>query len=1122
MKADISRNTFAAHKHYSSVRMQQGRVQLDADWNEQGEIVFHRIETEALDIIGKCGGPLHTAAFHIVSNANDLTPEEKNLPGNEAEPKNVSPNFLISAGRYYVDGILCENERLCLYTEQPDLPDAEPIKDAGWYVAYVDVWQRHLTALDDPQIRETALGGPDTATRTKTLWQIKYWLAEKEINGKPNCLTKFEEFEKLLAPSDGKLSAKTKAEKASPDPCIVPPSAGYRGLENQLYRVEIHQGGTALDLAGAAAGTAIKKISADAEKVPNQIQVSGGKWQVGQTVEIYASKPGSHPMNGVLASITAIDPKTNTLTLNRSILLTLDNVPRLRAAGATFKWSRDNGAVVTAILSIKENELTVHDLGPDANLGFGVGQWVEISDDALELNGQPGQLVQIVKVDPAINLITLSSVPALLSPALDDGVDPVRHPKLRRWDGIGAVKFHTPASADDLLDLESGIQITFFKGRYRTGDYWTIPARTATADAQSGKIEWPQIAADQPQALEPFGIRHHYCKLALLHWNGEVFDVVEDCRNLFPPVTELTSLCYVGGDGQEAMPDPTQPPASIPLPQLLMVGVANGRWPVANAKVRFQVEDDNGKPLPPPAPQGGTQVDDKTVDVRTDEHGLARCVWRIDSDKQSQQLKARLFDADDKPVHLPVVFTANLSVASHVSYDPAKCPNLAAAKVSNVQDAIDHLCQVQHGGGCSVTVGKGGQFETLDKAIAALLAEKRTDICICLMPGEQELSKRLVIKDLDEKNPVTHVKIEGCGLGSRLNITGAELVVGPLASFTLRDVAVLAQESQKPIQFPSCREIVIEGCSLSTGILGPTDLITIDRADLVRISNNTLSSLWHGGLQTTTIKELNLTRPDPFAMSSLSSIVEDMVETLSRVKPEVRQQFIEKYQNFIRTDQTLTDSARKNIDKATQVIARIDQRETTDERVVEAVALLFFGNTLIFKNGDADTLIENNRFIGRVLLYGDEDWFSDTDWKRFASSIQKGEVNLVNPAGVLHIRNNLLTGISISNSILRRVVTLPTGKKELSGLYGRLLFGENCSRISLNQLLAHHLNLSSSLFNLDHAAKFEAATIAGRSAIAIGNSAPDPTSPLFLAIAPPPSNIAVPPSSNLLNVAALP
>ncbi|MDQ3744907.1 MAG: DUF6519 domain-containing protein, partial [Acidobacteriota bacterium] len=181
MKNDASRNTFDPRKHFSGVRMQQGRVQLDADWNEQGDIVAHRAETEASDIIGPCGGPLGGAAFHIVTDISKLSDEEKRLPGNQSAPKNFKlPDFLISAGRYYVDGILCENEELTSYTGQKDLPNAPPFAppagSPALYLVYLDVWQRHLTALDDPSIREVALGGPDTATRAKIVWQVKHLL----------------------------------------------------------------------------------------------------------------------------------------------------------------------------------------------------------------------------------------------------------------------------------------------------------------------------------------------------------------------------------------------------------------------------------------------------------------------------------------------------------------------------------------------------------------------------------------------------------------------------------------------------------------------------------------------------------------------------------------------------------------------------------------------------------------------------------------------------------------------------------------------------------------------------------------------------------------------------------
>ena len=85
MKGDFSRQTFDPRKHYAGVLMQQGRVQIDADWNEQEAIQRRRTQLEAQDVIGRCGAPRDAAGFEIGLAGNELT---------------------IGAGRYYVDGLL--------------------------------------------------------------------------------------------------------------------------------------------------------------------------------------------------------------------------------------------------------------------------------------------------------------------------------------------------------------------------------------------------------------------------------------------------------------------------------------------------------------------------------------------------------------------------------------------------------------------------------------------------------------------------------------------------------------------------------------------------------------------------------------------------------------------------------------------------------------------------------------------------------------------------------------------------------------------------------------------------------------------------------------------------------
>ena len=92
MKGDFSRQTFDQTKHYTAVLMQQGRVQLDADWNEQQAIYEYWAETQAQDVIGPSGTPTQNPGFEIAVDPS-------------------SSALSINAGHYYVDGILCENER---------------------------------------------------------------------------------------------------------------------------------------------------------------------------------------------------------------------------------------------------------------------------------------------------------------------------------------------------------------------------------------------------------------------------------------------------------------------------------------------------------------------------------------------------------------------------------------------------------------------------------------------------------------------------------------------------------------------------------------------------------------------------------------------------------------------------------------------------------------------------------------------------------------------------------------------------------------------------------------------------------------------------------------------------
>lgn len=149
MKGDFTRETFRPERHYWGVLRQQGRDDLDADWNEQIRIARHQLVTRTADVVGAAGGPIGNAGFELtVDGAGDVT---------------------AGAGRYYVAGMLLENEVDVALASQPDDPGEAAPASAGFHLGYLDVWDRHVTALDDPPVRETALGGPDTAARARSV-----------------------------------------------------------------------------------------------------------------------------------------------------------------------------------------------------------------------------------------------------------------------------------------------------------------------------------------------------------------------------------------------------------------------------------------------------------------------------------------------------------------------------------------------------------------------------------------------------------------------------------------------------------------------------------------------------------------------------------------------------------------------------------------------------------------------------------------------------------------------------------------------------------------------------------------------------------------------------------------
>lgn len=210
MKGDFSRFSFEPKRNVRTVTVQQGRVLTDADMNEASEATLRRIEVETRDTFGPVAASLGSDGFKIV-------------PPGGGQPARLS------AGRLYVDGLLLEN-----HVEQ-NLP---AIAGSGRRLIAVAGVVDHVTGVDDPILRDAALGDADTAGRAVVRTETMVLdAAANDGCGAPNAA-----FSALSAASGGRMTISLTHSLVSSDPCKLSPDSGYARLENLLYRLEVQDG----------------------------------------------------------------------------------------------------------------------------------------------------------------------------------------------------------------------------------------------------------------------------------------------------------------------------------------------------------------------------------------------------------------------------------------------------------------------------------------------------------------------------------------------------------------------------------------------------------------------------------------------------------------------------------------------------------------------------------------------------------------------------------------------------------------------------------------------------------------------------------------------------------------
>jgi hypothetical protein len=264
MPSDRSRRIDLPANGYVLPIAQQGRVVLDRDFNAWGSFLGTRIGADALDFVGPYGTPDNGFA---ISKPTTSSPEVSfwSPPQPESPPQGEGTgwDFLISGGTMYVGGLRVEwptrqHGTLITYSfsDQPEL--APPVTGYIDYIlkrpthelVYLDVTLQEVSAAEDPDLLDVALGGPDTTQRLKQRARVERLAvnATSCADAWSQAITywnglglDFDAKTMRLVPAV-KLQVGLTQDGPSGGPCDPIAAGGFLGPDNQLIRVQVAQG----------------------------------------------------------------------------------------------------------------------------------------------------------------------------------------------------------------------------------------------------------------------------------------------------------------------------------------------------------------------------------------------------------------------------------------------------------------------------------------------------------------------------------------------------------------------------------------------------------------------------------------------------------------------------------------------------------------------------------------------------------------------------------------------------------------------------------------------------------------------------------------------------------------
>ena len=235
MGSDRARNSYNSRQLYRSVVMQQGRVQLEADWNEAAFISSEEARNEALDFVGPAGTPDNGYAIVF--------------------PSTLPPfDFEATPGVMYMGGVRIVTPARIQYGNQSDWLDSAidpewvpvPTANPGNEYIYLVVREQEVSAVEDSDLKDVALGGPDTAQRTRLIQHVERLATQ--ASDCPSALAaarkRWEQEGLFFNANTMRFSSRARLKvsfvsSGSSTPCDPIAQGGYLGADNQMIRVQI-------------------------------------------------------------------------------------------------------------------------------------------------------------------------------------------------------------------------------------------------------------------------------------------------------------------------------------------------------------------------------------------------------------------------------------------------------------------------------------------------------------------------------------------------------------------------------------------------------------------------------------------------------------------------------------------------------------------------------------------------------------------------------------------------------------------------------------------------------------------------------------------------------------------